>query len=243
MEWLSNEEKSRSMMPYLMDLPPLDGDKKATVTAYEETKEEQPKTKVSKKKSKEVDMDKWQHSSEDHDSLPGPQSPALAPTTTTTKFTFHLPDTLKVEIDFANRTLLLVDLTDAQMTLLRSLASNTKTQGQKRGRKGKSAWYKDTERVCPRPVRRRPTRLQQFNNFIKTFLWLIPLSVTIYLIYFLPERFFYFMTIDSNDDAGPDVKDQLLKEGVLDYHMSRDALVKLRQYDSYGEPEKKTPCV
>ncbi|XP_072930516.1 ATPase family AAA domain-containing protein 3A homolog [Epargyreus clarus] len=55
MEWLSTEEKSRSMMPYLMDLPPLDSDKKAT---FDDAKEEVPKTKVSKKKSKDVDMDK-----------------------------------------------------------------------------------------------------------------------------------------------------------------------------------------
>lgn len=61
MEWLSAEEKTRSMMPYLLDLPPLDKPdenvKKATVTEIRDTKKE-PKAKTSTKKAKEVDSEK-----------------------------------------------------------------------------------------------------------------------------------------------------------------------------------------
>ncbi|CAH2103508.1 unnamed protein product [Euphydryas editha] len=60
MEWLSAEEKTRSMMPYLLNLPPLDKtaetDQKATIKELPETKEE-PKLKATKKKVKE-DSDK-----------------------------------------------------------------------------------------------------------------------------------------------------------------------------------------
>lgn len=60
MEWLSEEEKSRSMMPYLMDLPPLDvnGDQ---VKAFTADKEDIPiKTKTASKKttSKDVEIEK-----------------------------------------------------------------------------------------------------------------------------------------------------------------------------------------
>lgn len=60
MEWLSAEEKTRSMMPYLLDLPPLDKTteniQKATIKELPDTKEE-PKSKATKKKVKE-DIDK-----------------------------------------------------------------------------------------------------------------------------------------------------------------------------------------
>lgn len=54
MEWLSKEEKSSSMMPYLLDLPPLDNQEPAKVTEIKE--EVQPK--IQAKKSKEVDIEK-----------------------------------------------------------------------------------------------------------------------------------------------------------------------------------------
>ncbi|CAG9558374.1 unnamed protein product [Danaus chrysippus] len=57
MEWLSVEEKSRTMIPYLLDLPPLDKEtdvKKATITELPETKEE----RKTKKKTKEVELEK-----------------------------------------------------------------------------------------------------------------------------------------------------------------------------------------
>ncbi|OWR44778.1 ATPase family AAA domain-containing protein 3A homolog [Danaus plexippus] len=57
MEWLSVEEKSRTMIPYLLDLPPLDkvtDAKKATITELPETKEE----RKTKKKTKEVELEK-----------------------------------------------------------------------------------------------------------------------------------------------------------------------------------------
>ena len=60
MEWLSAEEKSRSMMPYLLDLPPLDAPQenteKAKIVEIEEVKE--PKIKSNKKKSKDIDSEK-----------------------------------------------------------------------------------------------------------------------------------------------------------------------------------------
>ncbi|VVD02804.1 unnamed protein product [Leptidea sinapis] len=52
MEWLSAEEKSRTMMPYLLDLPPLDV--KAEENAIEPSANK-PKTKVEKKKDVQVD--------------------------------------------------------------------------------------------------------------------------------------------------------------------------------------------
>ncbi|XP_045541920.1 ATPase family AAA domain-containing protein 3A homolog [Papilio machaon] len=67
MEWLSEEEKSRTMMPYLLDLPPLDkttGHTKATITEIddEKDKKESATTKVktvSKKTSnKSTDVEK-----------------------------------------------------------------------------------------------------------------------------------------------------------------------------------------
>ncbi|XP_045542024.1 ATPase family AAA domain-containing protein 3A homolog [Papilio machaon] len=67
MEWLSEEEKSRTMMPYLLDLPPLDkttGHTKATITEIddEKDKKESATTKVktvSKKISnKSTDVEK-----------------------------------------------------------------------------------------------------------------------------------------------------------------------------------------
>ncbi|KPI96115.1 PREDICTED: ATPase family AAA domain-containing protein 3-B [Papilio xuthus] len=67
MEWLSEEEKSRTMMPYLLDLPPLDkttGHTKATIVEIEDDndKKESATTKVktvSKKTSnKSTDMEK-----------------------------------------------------------------------------------------------------------------------------------------------------------------------------------------
>ncbi|XP_034839759.1 ATPase family AAA domain-containing protein 3A homolog [Maniola hyperantus] len=62
MEWLSAEEKTRSMMPYLLDLPPLDKVEdniiqKATVSEITETKEE-PKAKQSTRNAKEIDSEK-----------------------------------------------------------------------------------------------------------------------------------------------------------------------------------------
>lgn len=63
MEWLSEEEKSRSMMPYLLDLPPMDsteGTSKATVTELHETKDEPFKSKTASKVSaKEIETEKW----------------------------------------------------------------------------------------------------------------------------------------------------------------------------------------
>ncbi|XP_045784683.1 ATPase family AAA domain-containing protein 3A homolog isoform X2 [Maniola jurtina] len=61
MEWLSAEEKTRSMMPYLLDLPPLDrvedNAQKASISEITETKEE-PQNKQSTKKAKETDLEK-----------------------------------------------------------------------------------------------------------------------------------------------------------------------------------------
>lgn len=62
MEWLSEEEKSKSMMPYLLDLPPLDhgaGDK-ATVTQLSSSHDPAPKTKYTpkRKSSKDLEQDK-----------------------------------------------------------------------------------------------------------------------------------------------------------------------------------------
>lgn len=63
MEWLSEEEKSRSMMPYLLDLPPLDSEaQQATVTEIHESKDNNKKLKSAAKKTKEardIEMEKW----------------------------------------------------------------------------------------------------------------------------------------------------------------------------------------
>lgn len=60
MEWLSEEEKTRSMMPYLLDLPPLDQPK---VTEIHETKERQKSITISKgtgtNSAKDTEKDKW----------------------------------------------------------------------------------------------------------------------------------------------------------------------------------------
>ncbi|XP_023946375.1 ATPase family AAA domain-containing protein 3A homolog [Bicyclus anynana] len=61
MEWLSAEEKTRSIMPYLIDLPPLDKSEdtiqNVTVTEITDTKEKS-KAKTSKGKVKEIDLEK-----------------------------------------------------------------------------------------------------------------------------------------------------------------------------------------
>lgn len=67
MEWLSAEEKSRSMMPYLLDLPPLDQAgsdlPKAQITdipSHASNTNLENKTKPKKKDpAKEIDMEKW----------------------------------------------------------------------------------------------------------------------------------------------------------------------------------------
>ncbi|XP_028171742.1 ATPase family AAA domain-containing protein 3A homolog [Ostrinia furnacalis] len=62
MEWLSAEEKSRSMMPYLLDLPPLDDKpevhQKATITELPSKEDAAVKSKsASKKKSSQKEME------------------------------------------------------------------------------------------------------------------------------------------------------------------------------------------
>lgn len=60
MEWLSAEEKTRSMMPYLLDLPPLDRPddaKKVTITEITDATEENDAR--TKKDVKEFDSEKW----------------------------------------------------------------------------------------------------------------------------------------------------------------------------------------
>lgn len=55
MEWLSNEEKSRSMMPYLLDLPPLDTETENVV----EKESVKPKSKnAEKRKDQDVELEK-----------------------------------------------------------------------------------------------------------------------------------------------------------------------------------------
>lgn len=55
MEWLSAEEKTRSMMPYLLDLPPLDKPEETKDSYAEEIK---TKAKTAKKKTKESENEK-----------------------------------------------------------------------------------------------------------------------------------------------------------------------------------------
>ncbi|CAH2034486.1 unnamed protein product, partial [Iphiclides podalirius] len=59
MEWLSEEEKSRSMMPYLLDLPPLDQTTsgKVTITELPSGGEAPPKSKSAPKKRSPKDLD------------------------------------------------------------------------------------------------------------------------------------------------------------------------------------------
>lgn len=60
MEWLSSEEKSRSMMPYLLDLPPLDNnDNTVKIKEITDVKDEvKIKTKnASKKKTSVQDIE------------------------------------------------------------------------------------------------------------------------------------------------------------------------------------------
>lgn len=62
MEWLSAEEKSRSMMPYLLDLPPLDqpdDHQKATITELKDDSTVKTKSASKKKTSqKELETEK-----------------------------------------------------------------------------------------------------------------------------------------------------------------------------------------
>ncbi|XP_048488468.1 ATPase family AAA domain-containing protein 3A homolog [Plutella xylostella] len=60
MEWLSNEEKSRSMMPYLLDLPSMEKKPGQVKITEIETKEEVPTTKSQPKKkvTKEIELEK-----------------------------------------------------------------------------------------------------------------------------------------------------------------------------------------
>lgn len=65
MEWLSAEEKTRSMMPYLLDLPPLDSTEQYTQSVkITEVKDDNTPKKVIIKKSapetttKEIETDK-----------------------------------------------------------------------------------------------------------------------------------------------------------------------------------------
>lgn len=75
MEWLSAEEKSRSMMPYLLDLPPLDQTgsdlPKAQITEIPSDSSHtnmETETKPKKKgTAKEIDMEKWQNDNSNYD--------------------------------------------------------------------------------------------------------------------------------------------------------------------------------
>lgn len=64
MEWLSAEEKTRSMMPYLLDLPPLDklDEPAKDLKAIEQTDAKTQKVVINKPKAKksdkEIEMDK-----------------------------------------------------------------------------------------------------------------------------------------------------------------------------------------
>ncbi|KAF9811697.1 hypothetical protein SFRURICE_011060 [Spodoptera frugiperda] len=60
MEWLSSEEKSRSMMPYLLDLPPLDVEHNevAQVASKKDTVVEETNESVNAQKKKEVELEK-----------------------------------------------------------------------------------------------------------------------------------------------------------------------------------------
>lgn len=60
MEWLSSEEKSRSMMPYLLDLPPLDVEHNevAQVASKKDTVVEEINESVNAQKKKEVELEK-----------------------------------------------------------------------------------------------------------------------------------------------------------------------------------------
>lgn len=75
MEWLSEEEKSRSMMPYLLNLPPMDstvGTSKATITEIGVTKDELIQSKPASKQKvpvKEIETEKWPQLPADHQVL------------------------------------------------------------------------------------------------------------------------------------------------------------------------------
>lgn len=66
MEWLSSEEKSRSMMPYLLDLPPLDQTESdlpraqiTEISSGDSNTNTETKTKPKKKgTAKDIDMEK-----------------------------------------------------------------------------------------------------------------------------------------------------------------------------------------
>lgn len=63
MEWLSAEEKSRSMMPYLLDLPPLDNvDDKVNITEISDTQDKvkkiRSKNATTKKAFQETELEK-----------------------------------------------------------------------------------------------------------------------------------------------------------------------------------------
>lgn len=60
MEWLSAEEKSRSMMPYLLDLPPLDQTESDAAKAEISSDASITKKATQKKGTvKDIDMEKW----------------------------------------------------------------------------------------------------------------------------------------------------------------------------------------
>lgn len=128
MEWLSEEEKSRSMMPYLLDLPPLDvnGDqaKKSTTTE----KDEFPvKTKTaSKKKAKEIEVEKWHCLVSNSELDKQSDLPFIVSSNTNTKKmncdTNHKPK-YDFKISYSKKFIM---LTDRDMDQLRRLSRNTK---------------------------------------------------------------------------------------------------------------------
>lgn len=126
MEWLSEEEKSRSMMPYLLNMPPLDSEEpKAKFPEAIQNKDnasvKEIKSAASKKSTQDSDQEKW-HLQQDivHK---------------TPKQNILCFDTLKVNCDTNHKFLFdlkvskcnnkVVVLSDSDMAMLRRIQRNT----------------------------------------------------------------------------------------------------------------------
>lgn len=128
MEWLSEEEKSRSMMPYLLDLPPLDsteGTSKGDVTQIHETKAEPIKSTSKKASAKETETDKWPRLLADNEVQTEPYLPS--PKTNTYKVNCDTNQKFLYDLKVSKSKTILA-FTDSDVKILCQLILRNKTK-------------------------------------------------------------------------------------------------------------------
>ena len=120
MEWLSNEEKSRSMMPYLLNLPPLDTEAEKDV----EKEIVKPKSKNAQKVEKpEVELEKW-HSVNPGDIVDLAEN-NICSTPTRNRTNCDITQKFKYDCKKSNFKKF-IDLNEKDMEVLRALSQNKK---------------------------------------------------------------------------------------------------------------------